>query len=386
MGRFLPLIWKNALRNRRRSLLTIFSVGLSLCLLGVMMAIYYALYLQETNPAQALRITTRNRVSITLPMPAFYLDRILRTPGVAEAMPWQWFGGSYKDERDPDNFFPRFGVDPKKAFRIFSEMKMPEDQIKAFQSERRACIVGKAVAAKHGFKTGDRITITGDIYPMNLEVTVRGIYESELGSDSLFFDWEYVREALPAGRRDFLSSISILADSPESVPRIINAIDDQFRNATVQTRTETERAFALGFLNQLGNIKLILLSVCGAVTFTLMLVSANTMAMSVRERVREVGILKTLGFKPHQILTIILSEAALIAWLGGTLGFLLASGLCLMIRSGPAFSAEISTLSVKPPVAAMLMVVAIFVAVGSSLVPALAAARMPILDALRRTD
>lgn len=386
MARFLPLVWKNALRNRRRSILTIVSVALSLCLLGLMMAIYFALYLSETNPAQALRLTTRNRVSLTLSMPAFYLDRIQRTPGVVTAMPWQWFGGTYKDARNPDNFFPRFGIDPQKVFTIFSDIQMPDDQKKAFQSERKACFVGKALAEKHGFKLGDRITVTGDIYPMDLEVTVRGIYDSELGAESLFFHWEYVREALSAGRKDQLNAISLLADSPASVPRIINAIDDQFRNATVQTRTETERAFALGFLNQLGNIKLILLSICGAVTFTIMLVSANTMAMSVRERAREVGILKTLGFKPRQILSIILGEAALIAWLGGTLGYLLASALCAVIRSGPAFNAQIRTLTVQPPVALLLMAIAILIAVGSSFAPAWSAARTPILESLKRTD
>lgn len=386
MTRFLSLIWKNALRNRRRSALTIASIGMSLCLLGVIMAIYYALYMSETNPAQALRLTTRNRVSLTLTMPGFYLQRILQVPGVREAQPWQWFGGTYKDARDPNNFFPRFGVDPQKAFTIFAEMQMPDDQKKAWQSERRACIVGRALATKHGFKIGDRITLTGDIYPMTLELTVRGIYDSELGDESLFFHWDYVKEALPAARKDMLGAVSILADSPESVPRIINAIDDQFRNSTVQTRTETERAFALGFLNQLGNIKLILLSVCGAVTFTILLVSANTMAMSVRERVREVGILKVLGFKPRQILTIILAEATLIAWIGGTLGFLLASGLCFLVRQGPAFNSQIRTLSVQPPVALLLMAVAIFIALVSSVVPAWSAARLPILDALKHTD
>ncbi|MBL8178364.1 MAG: ABC transporter permease, partial [Bryobacterales bacterium] len=296
MGRYASLVWKNAIRNRRRTLLTITSLGFSLSLLGLMMAIYYALYLSDTPPSQALRLNTRNKVSITLPMPGYYLQRVEKTPGVKSVSPWQWFQGVYKDERDPNNFFARFGVDARKLFVIHPETKLPEAEKQAFLSDRRGCIVGRKVAQKHGLKVGDRLTIKGDIYPMDLELNVRGVYESEMGSDSLFFHWEYVKEnrSLPEGYTDVYSAFSILVESPEAVQAVIRAIDDQFRNSTVQTRTETERAFALGFLNMMGNIKAILLSVCAAVTFTILLVSANTMAMSVRERVREVGILKTL--------------------------------------------------------------------------------------------
>lgn len=388
MGRYASLVWKNAIRNRRRTFLTISSLGFSLCLLGLMMAIYYALYLGATPPAQALRLATRNRVSITLPMPAFYLERILRTPGVKEAMPWQWFGGTYKDQRDPNNFFARFGVDAKKLFLIHPETILPDEQKQAFIGDRRGCLVGKKLAAKHGFKLGDRITIVGDIYPMDLEVFVRGIYDSEMGTETLFFHWDYVREnpSFAPARAAMLSSISILVDAPESVPTVIKAIDDQFRNATVQTRTETERAFALGFLNMMGNIKAILLVVCGAVTFTILLVSANTMAMSVRERVREVAILKTLGFTPKAILGIVLSESMLISLMGAGVGYVLASVLCGMIRQGPAFNAEISRLAIQPPVLVAMMLAALTIAVASAFVPAWMAAKVSILDALRQTD
>ncbi len=388
MGRYASLVWKNAIRNRRRTLLTITSLGFSLCLLGLMMAIYYALYIGETPAAQALRLNTRNKVSITLPMPGFYLQRIQKTPGVKDATPYQWFQGVYKDERDPNNFFARFGVDARKLFVIHPETKLPEDQKEAFIADRRGCIIGKRVSEKHGLKVGDRLTIKGDIYPMDLELNVRGVFDSEMGNDTLFFHWDYIKEnrSLGAEYTDAYSSISILVESAEAVPTVIAAIDDQFRNATVQTRTETERAFALSFLNMMGNIKAILLSVCAAVTFTILLVSANTMAMSVRERVREVGILKTLGFKPNAILGIVLGESMLIALMGAGVGYGLASLLCGMIRQGPAFSAEIAKLTIQPAVLAAMVLAALSIAVVSAFLPAWTAARIPILEALRRAD
>lgn len=387
MLRFLSLVWKNALRNRRRSLLTVFSMALSLCLLGTMLSVYYALYLSDTPPAQALRITTRNRVAITQPIPYFYMARIAQVPGVREVMLWQWYGGTYKDARDPKNFFARFGVDPKKVFTIFGELQLPEDQKQAFQADRRGALVGRVLAERFGWKLGDRISFVGDIFPGTLELFVRGIYDSELGAESLYFNWEVVREGLSPARKDMISSVSILAESPAAVPRIIETVDDMFRNATVQTRTETERAFALGFVNSLGNIKLILLSVCGAVTFTIMLVAANTMAMSIRERTREIGILKTLGFRPGLILFLILGEAVMLACMGGGVGHLFVTGLVVMIReNAPAVSSQIRTLTVPWPVIGVMFGTSILIALASSVLPAYSASRINILEALRRTD
>jgi putative ABC transport system permease protein len=175
----------------------------------------------------------------------------------------------------------------------------------------------------------------------------------------------------------------ILADSPENVPRIAKAIDDMFRNSPVQTRTETEKQFALSFLAFLGNVKLILLSICAAVTFTILLVTANTMAMSTRERTKEVGVLKTLGFSRGQILSLILGEAALISFIGGVLGWLLANGLAALVRRAPALFEQLQTLSISAPVTALLLAIAMLVGILSSLIPALNASRIEIVDSLR---
>ncbi len=382
MLRYLPLILKNSLRNRRRSVLTILSVAASLCLLGVMFAMYQAFFFSEPTPAQARRLVTRHRVSLGQPLPVSYEPQIRQVPGVREAMIWQWFGGTYKDNRDPKNMFARFGVEPDRLFVIRPEIQLPEDQKLAFQRLQTGCIAGREVALKQNWKVGDRITIVGDIFPVTLELTLTGIFDSPPDeNETLYFNRAYLRESLTGARRDQVGTFSVLADSPESVPRIAKAIDQLFENSPAPTKTESEQAFALSFVSFLGNVKMFLLSICGAVTFTILLVTANTMAMSVRERIREVGILKTLGYSPGAILGIVLGESAVISLAGGALGILLAMGMTGAIRSAPGFFFK--SLAISPAVGAVSLVVALLIGAVSSFVPAWSAARTSILEAIR---
>ncbi len=384
--RFLPLVLKNCWRNRRRTTLTVLSIAASLCLLGLLLAIYHAFYFSAPPPERALRLITRNKVSLAFGMPQSYGDRIRRMPGVREVAVIQWFGGVYKDARDPRNMFARLAFDDEKLFPMYAEWRVPEDQKRAYLRDRTACVIGRGLANTFGFRLGDRITLVGDIFPVTLELTVRAIYDADENVDSLFFHRTYLEESLPEGRRGQAGTFDILADSPESVPRIAAAVDEEFRNATVQTKTEAERMFQLSFINFLGNIKLFLLSICAAVTFTVLLVSANTIAMSVRERIREVGVLKTLGFTPGGILGLLLGESMLVAAAGGALGCGLAALLCAGVHRLPIFIEQLKTLTVRPPVAAACILVALAVGFLSAIVPAWSAARTPIVEALRSTD
>src|SRR5271157_4911685 len=386
MFRHLPLILKNSWRNRRRTVLTILSVGVSLCLLGLMMAIYHAFYFSTPSADQELRITTRNRVSLTLPMPQSYAQKIKELPGVREVEIEQWFGGVYIDSR-PEHMFARMAVEPDKFFTIYPDVKIDPDQEKAFQHERSACIVGREVADKLHWKLGDRITIKGDIFPVNLEFTLRGVFDAQdaFMNRSLYFDREYLEQSLPLGRRGNAGTFTTLAASTDDVPRIEAAVDEEFRNSPVQTKTETQSAFGLSFLALLGNIKAILLTVCAALTFTILLVSANTISMSVRERVREVGILKTLGFTTSNILSIIVGEAVFIAGAGGVLGSLMAAFLCDSVRRFPMTAGFFHDLTFSSGVAAAALGVALFIGLVSSLAPAWGAAKTSILDSLRYT-
>ncbi|MDZ4800878.1 MAG: FtsX-like permease family protein [Bryobacteraceae bacterium] len=382
MIRHLPLMFRNAIRNRRRSVLTICSVAASLCLLGVMMALYQAMFLSPPTKEQALRVITRNKISLTNPMPLSYRHKIAQIPGVRAVTVGQWFGGVYKDSK---NFFARIAVEPEYFEQVYPEYKVVQGSMQDFRKERMACAIGKDLAKKFDLKLGDRMTLIGDIFPVNLDFTIRAIFDVPIDNESMYFSLQYLYDALPAAQRDQAGWFTMQADSPESVSRISQAVDDMFRNSPVQTRTESEKAFQVGFLSFFGDIKSFLASICAAVTFTILLVTANTMAMSVRERVREIGVLKTLGYTNGTILGIILGEAAVLSFIGGVIGCALAQGIAIQFHSMPAFIAEFKTLTILPPVAAALLAVAVLIGLTGSFVPAWNASRTGIIDALRYT-
>lgn len=383
--RYVPLIFKNALRNRRRSILTICSIAASFCLLGVLIAMYQALFLADPTPNQAKRLITRNRVSLTQVMPAFYKQKIQTVPGIEAVYISQWFGGTYKDEQaNRDNMFARFAVEPEDFFRVQQEIVLPEDQKQAFLRERSACIIGRKQADKLGLKVGDRINLVGDIFPGNYEFTLRGIYNSSEDENTMYFHLEYLYQSLSAGRRDFAGTFSILLNSPAEAARVSREVDAMFENATVQTRTETEQAFILSFTSFLGNVKLFLFAICGAVTFTILLVSANTMAMSVRERIKEVGVMKTLGFSKGSVLGIILGEAVVISLAGAALGCLIAGVLVRGVAAvAGSFSYQLQAMSLTPEAVALCLALGAAVGLIAAILPAWGAARTPILDTLR---
>src|SRR6185295_8719192 len=214
--RNLSMILRNSLRNRLRSVLTILSFAASLCLMGLLAALANAMFLREATPEQALRLIVRNRVSLANPIQRSYQDKIRQVPGVKEVIIFQWFGGTYKDSGDPKNIFARFGVQPLGLFTVYPEYRISEEQKKAFEQERTACIVGRKTAERHGMKIGDRITLVGDIFPITMELTVRGFYDSPRDNENLYFHYEYLNESTQ-NMRDMVSTYVILGDSPAAV-------------------------------------------------------------------------------------------------------------------------------------------------------------------------
>lgn len=383
------LVVKNAMRNRRRSILTVLSIAASLCILGVLGVFYYTFFLSPAGEEQALRLVVRNRVSLANPIPRSYQAVIEQIPGVEAVMVFQWFGGTYKDNRDPNNFFPRFAVEPQKLERIYPEYKVTPEQREAFLRDRQGCLVGRRLAERIGFKMGDRVPLQGDIFPVDVELVVRGFYDAARDNENLIFHYDLLNELLRPkypGWSDLVSNYVVKARTLADVDPVARAIDERFRNSTQQTKTETEKAFELSFLSFLGNVKAFLLVISSAVTFTILLVSGNTMAMSVRERIREVGILKTLGFDRGRILGIILGEALALALAGGVLGLLLTWGICALMRQGPSLFTDVSRLRLNGTIVAVCLLAAAVIGLASSLWPAARASRKSIVEALRYND
>ena len=314
----LRLIWKNAIRNPRRSVLTILSITVSIFLVSTLQAILTRLdSLGKGSDSGNLRLIVHHATGLGQPLPVAYKQRIEALPGVKAVSSWTWFGGIYIDE---GNFFANFAVDADDIDKTHDEYHIPPDQLEAFKRERTAALVGRALMEKYHWKIGDRVTLKGTIYPIDPEVIIRAVFTCDDVSQErvFFFHWDYFNEAL--NRRNQVGTFAVKAATPQDVPRLMDTIDSTFHNSDAETKTETEQAFNLSFVSMLGNVKLLLNSISAAVIFTILLVAGNTMAMSIRERTGEVAVLKTLGFRRNTILFLLVGESLLIALLGGFLG------------------------------------------------------------------
>ncbi len=381
MGNHLFLIGKNLRRNARRTVLTVFSSAISVFLIGALLSVYGMLYDRDVAEESALRLITRHRVSLGQAMPYYYGERIRAVNGIESVTPMNWFGGTYIDQR-PENMFARFAVDPEEVFNIYSEFVLPPEQLEAFKRDRQGLAVGRSVADRIGLTIGQRITIKGDIYPFDPELTVRAIFAGQ-DDEQAFFHFKYLEEALGPEFGSQVGAFAIRLRSADDATPVSQAIDAMFRNAPEPTKTETESAFQLSFVSQLGNVKLFLLSIAGAIVFTMLMVSANTVAMSVRERTREIGVLKTLGFQARSVLMLVLGEAVAIALMGGLVGVAVTWGVTsLMADASIQFFSGFALPAWGVPVC---FAMALIVGLGSSAVPALVAARTRIVDALRHT-
>jgi len=373
-------VTKNAFRNKRRSTLTVLSIAFSLLLLTLMMTIWRAFYLDQGSAESAERLVVRHKVSLTFTLPGFYREKIRAIPGVVAVVPVSWFGGVYKDQK-PENFFAQFGTDPEEFFKVFRDIQMPADQVQAWQHDRQGVIVDDSLAKKYGWKLGDRIVLQRNIYPVDLELYIRGIFHSEPDNKSVYFNAKYVEEAVSFFKGQ-AGTYSILVDSPQDVSRVASTIDEMFRNSPQPTKAESEKAFGLEFVAMMGNVKAFILSICGAVVFATLLVSANTMAMSIRERTREVAVLKTLGFTREGILGLFVSEAVALSLAGGAIGATLAFGLIYMATHSPQF-VSFFELRMTFGIWGVALATAGLVGLLSSAVPSYHASKINIVEGLR---
>jgi putative ABC transport system permease protein len=374
-------VTKNAFRNKRRSSLTVLSIAFSLLLLTLMMTIWRTFYLDQESAQSAQRLVMRHRVSLTFALPMFYRQKIRSVPGVVGVVPVSWFGGLYKDDK-PEHFFAQFGTDPEEFFKIYPEFQIPADQMTAWQRDQTGVVVDSELAKKYGWRIGDRITLKGTIYPVNLELTIRGIYTAPQPTQSVYFHWKYVEEGV-SWAKNTAGTFGIMAASPQDVSRVASQLDDMFRNSPQPTKTESEKAFQLSFVAMLGNVKAFILSICMAVVFAILLVSANTMAMSIRERTREVAVLKTLGFTRRAILSLFVGEAVTLALIGGVIGAALASFLIYGMAHSPSGGLFLAGMKVTWPTFLVALLVSGLVGFLSAVVPSYHASHENIVEGLR---
>jgi putative ABC transport system permease protein len=356
-------------------------MAFSLLLLSFLMCIWTGFYIDQGSAQSAERLVVRHKVSLANFIPSYYRQKIRSIPGVVHIVPINWFQGIYKDEKS-ENAFARFGTDPDEFFDTYKELSIPPDQLEAWKRDRAGAVADVELAKKYGWKIGDRIVIQGDIYPIRLELTLRGLFTSEQPNGALYFNWKYVEEGLPFVK-DHDGTFFVLVDSPKNIDNVARAIDAMFANAPEPTKTETEKGFLLSFISMLGNVKLFILVIALASVFTILLVSGNTMAMSVRERTREVAVLKTLGFTRQAILGLFVGESVAIALIGGLVGVLLAVPILFGMSHAPQgglFLFALREWKVAAPVALIVAVVAGFL---SSAIPAYGASRTGIVEGLR---
>ncbi len=378
--KFSRLILKNILRNKRRTLLTVSSLVVSLFLI-ITLATILTEFTQGHDAANPLRLVTRHAVSLGFALPVAQTQRIATVPGVKSVMPFSWFGGIYIDEK---NFFANFAVDATKLREVLPELKMSEPEWQAFINDRQGAVVGAKLVKLYGFTPGQRITLRSPIYDRSVEFIVRGV-STGLDEKTLYFHHDYINELVPAWAKDQVSTFSILANSADDVPRISQAVDSIFINTDAPTKTESERDFAISFETMFGGVKQFMYGIMAAITFSLLLVMGNTMAMTVRERTREVGMLKALGFQRGTIAGLFVGEALIVT----TVGALIGIGGAALIFNWIDLSLYIPNFNSFVPTRITLVVaflVSILVGLASVVYSAYRVSGMTIAEALRSTE
>jgi putative ABC transport system permease protein len=383
----LHLIWRNLMRKWLRSTFTVLSVLVAFVLFNYLAAIHLAFTLGLDLTGED-RLVVIHKTSLILPLPKSYHNRLLATPGVTEATYATWFGGKYQDY--PEGRFPIFPVDPEGWMSLYTEFRLPEAQMKAWQANRIGAVVGRKTADEMGFEVGQRVPIQGTIFHQadgndTWEFVIEGIYEGrEPGVDETQFlvHYEYFNEARDPQTKDLVGWYSVRIDDPDNAAAIAKQIDMGFANSFYETETTTEKAFVKGFADQIGNIGKIMTGVMIAVFFTILLVAGNTMAQSVRERTSELAVLKTLGFDDRTVLGIVLAEALMISLLGGGVGLLLGWGSITLMGDPTGGLLAVFYVPAKFLLLGAALVVALGLAAG--ILPAVQAMRLRIVDALRR--
>lgn len=376
-------IARNALRNKRRFILSVSSVAMSLFLLVTLQVALRELTNPINDEGSTLRIIVRNKVSLAQPLPARQLATIERIPGVAAVTPFSYFGGLYKGD-EKFTSFAQFAVDPVRANELLSDAKVSAEQMKAWVADRTSAIVGRMTADRYKLKIGDRMQFTGQIYPCDLEFKIAGIYEGTADDRNVFFHHKYLDESL--GNPGTVGTWWVKAASAEEATLITDRINKAFANTSAEVRAETERAFQLGFVSMWANIKILIGGISVVVVFALLLVTVSTMSMAIRERFRELAVLKALGFRRRELFAFILAESFGLATLGAVFGaggaWCLYRVLDMQTLSGGMFV----MFEVTPQMLALAFSIAAVLGLLSAAAPMMGVARTSVVQGLKTLD
>jgi putative ABC transport system permease protein len=384
--RAFKIILRNAFRHRLRTVLTILGIATAVMAFGLLRTIVTA-WNAGVEASAANRMISRHRVSIIFPVPLADREQIARVAGVTGLSWGNWFGGVYGDPNDFKNFWPRFAIDPATYFDLYPEFVLPPDQLAAFRKERNACILGRKIAAQHGFKLGDAITMEGDIYPGTWQFVVRGIYtgrDPSVDETQMFFQWDYLYEQVKQrepGRSADAGWYVLRIERPPDMARVAAAVDSMFANSRAPTKTESEREFQQSFVSMSSAIITALQVISLVIVGIILLVLANTIAMAVRERTREYAVLKTLGFQGRHLAAFIIGESLLIGLAGGVVGLVLTFPV---VRGfGLALPTFFPVIRVEPVTMVLALAAAALAGLAAAAVPTLLAVRTSIVTGLR---
>jgi len=380
----IKLLLRNTFRHKLRAFLTILGITITLLAFGLLRTVITTWYAM-VETASASRLVTRNSISLTFPLPLAYKDKLRQVEGVKTVSYGSWFGGIYIDEK---HFFANYAVEPISFLDIYPEYILSPDQKAALFRDRKACIAGRKLIAKYGWKIGDIITLKGTIFPGNWEFVLRGIYQGRdkyTEESSLIFHWDYLNEIMrktTPGRADQVGFYMIGLTKPDLAAEVSLAIDKTFKNSLAETLTETERAFHLSFLSMSEALLTAIQIVSLVIIIIIMAVVANTMSMTARERMGEYAVFKTLGFGGWHIARLIFGESLVITMLG------CAMGIALTFPAAKAFGNAMETyfpvFIVAPETLYLDIAASIFVGLVAAIIPTLRAIKISIADGLRR--
>jgi len=375
------LALRNTFRNRTRAVLTIGSVAV-LVVAFVFLRTIISAYHSTVDNARSDRLVTRNRVSLAMPLPLADFEKIKNVPGVTAVTYSDWFGGTYIDSR---HFFARFAIDPDTYFTVFKDIAVKPEAIAAFKADRTGCLVGEGLADKYGFKVGDVIHLKGDIYPGDWAFTVRGTFKgtSSFQNGAMFIQWKALDQSLPEAERGIVGSYTELVKDADHSPETAKAIDALFASSANETLTESEQSFSLGFLTGAAAIVSALDIVSIVLLVIMLLILGNTLAMAVRERIGELAVLRTIGFKPNKLFFLALAEGLWLSLIGGVIGALAARpviGAFLKVASGFLSGASADRWTIPA------LLVAVAVGLLAAAIPGLRASSVNIVNALRRAE